>query len=130
MKKLKLNNKLLTNAIISALIVQQTPSLVNSFIFKDNPLTGYMAVGSGAVAGVIASFLLKKPEIATLSVAFAGADILNEVIGTTLLANSNPVQDFISIDSAGKPVFALQDYTNNPEVMPTSEYSKAYNVLN
>ncbi len=128
MRKFKLNQKLVMDAVISAVIVQQAPALVRQFV--NVPLTGMTSNIAGAVVGVVASMLLKKPDIATLSIAFAGADILNEVIGTTLLTGSTPVQDFISVGADGKPVFALSDYTNNPSVMPTTEYSKSYQALN
>lgn len=129
MKGLKFNQKLLINTIIADLVVEQSPRFINDFLFKTNPLTGITLTAAGAAVGIAVGLLLKKPDIGTLSLAIAASDILNEMLGTVEL-NASPVQDFISVGADGKPVFSLADYTNDPQVMPTTDYQKSYNILN
>ena len=127
MRKFRMNKKLIIDAIISSVIVEQAPNLIRQVV---NIPSGILSNVTGAAAGVLASILLKRQNISDLSIGFAGADYVNEMLGTTLLGSSSPVQDFISVGSDGKPVFALQDYTNSPEVMSTNEYQKSYAALN
>ena len=131
MRKFKLNNKLLMAAVIASLVVEQAPNLINNLVFKDNPQSGLIASGMGAGAGILTGIVLKKPEIGTLSIALAASDYLNSMLSSTLgLMGGSTVKDFLSVDSAGNPQFALADYTNSPEIMPTSEYEKSYAALN
>jgi len=126
--KFSVNKQLLTNAIISAIAVQQIPPLVNKYFFASNPLSGMTLTASGAAAGIVLGMLLKKPDIGTLSIAFAGSDILNGLIAPALAPASLPstMNDFMTVLPNGK--LRLNDYTNNVNsVMSASEYSKMYN---
>lgn len=133
--KLKIDQKLLVDAVIAGLIVQQAPHLLNSFVFKSNPLTGITLTAAGAGAGVVAGMLLKKPDVSNIAIALGALELINEFLTPMLLgmgggspAGAPAIKDFLSIDQGGS--LALSDYTNFPQVMGASQYVKDYNSYN
>ena len=128
--KFQLNKDLLMDAVIAAIVVQQVPPLINKFLFKSNPLSGIALTASGAAGAIVLGMLLKKPDLGTLGIAFAGSDILNGFIAPALNPGAPAgMSDFLTVLPNGQ--LALNDYIHAPGgIMNSNEYAKAYSKFN
>ena len=125
-RKVKIKKPLLINTVIASIIVQQAPGLINEYLFKSNPLVGKTLTLSGGIAAYVLGMLMKKDDIANIGIALAGADVVNEMIGTTLLGSTAGMSDFVSVDSNGNVIGALADYSDVPQTMEYQNYQKSY----
>jgi hypothetical protein len=126
LRKVRIKKQLLIDTLIASVVVQQAPKLINEYLFKTKPLTGMVLQLSGGAAAYLIGMIMKKDTIANIGIALAGADVVNEMVGTTLLGQGTSVADFVSVDSAGNLVNALSDYTDSPSVMDYQNYQNAY----
>lgn len=126
LRKIKLKKGLLIDTVIAAIIVQQAPKFINEYLFKTSPLTGMALEASGAVAAYVTGMLLKKDTVANIGIALAGADIVNEMVGSSLIGLTAGTGDFVQVDSQGNLIPTLSDYTDNPDVMDYSNYQNSY----
>jgi len=126
LRKVKIKKQLLISSVLASIIVTQAPGLINEYLFKSNPLTGMSLQMSGGAAAYLIGMVMKKDDIANIGIALAAADIVNNLISTTLLGQNVGVSDFVSVDSNGNLIQSLADYSNSPQVMEFQNYSKSY----
>lgn len=122
MKKLKVNKKLLIDALIAAIIVDNAPNILNTTIFKSNPLSGIALTGAGAGAGLLVGMIMKKPDIGTLSIAFAASEIVNNLVAG-LIGTQGSTADYLALQSSNG---ALREYIEAPTVQSASSYKDDY----
>ncbi len=121
--RVTINKNLIIDALIASVIVQQSPKLLNEYLFKSSPLTGTTMEIAGAAAAYLLGMLLNKPTVANIGIALAGADLLNNIISPFVTGSGSamlPAQDY-----SYTPL--LKDYTNNSNVTPFNSYSENYN---
>ena len=126
LRKVRIKKDLLIDTVIASIIVQQAPKFINEYLFKTNPLTGMTLELSGGAAAYLVGMVLKKDNVANIGIALAGADVVNEMLGSSLLGLTTGTSDFVQVDSAGNLIPTLSDYTDNPAVMDYSNYQSAY----
>lgn len=122
MRKLKVNKKLLIDALIAAVVVDNAPNILNTTLFKSNPLSGIALTGAGAGAGWLVGMLMKKPDIGTLSIAFAASEIVNNLV-SGFIGMPGSTADYLALQSSGG---AVRDYIESPSVQGASSYKDDY----
>jgi len=117
MRGLKLNTKLITEALIASVLVQNSPLLLQSVAPS---LIGQMGGNiTGGVLAYLAGMVMKKPNIGNIGIAIALSDFVNSAI-TPMLTPSTP--------SVGS-LKGLRDYssTNRMQRLSRSDLQRIYN---
>ena len=113
--KVGLNQGLIMDAGIAALIVRLAPSLVNQYLFSSSPLTGSMSTLAGVGAAYLYGMLMKNPNVANIGIALGAVEFVQPFIAGLL--PSGGVGDYT----------ALSEYTSNPsERLSLVQYADAY----
>lgn len=126
LRKIKFKKDIMLDTVIASLIVQQSPALVNKFLFKNNPLTGIELQLSSAAVVYAVGMLLKKDSVVNIGIGLVGADVVNSFLGTSGLLGDMGLEDVVSIDSYGNVVDSLDSYVDSPETMEFSNYKNNY----
>lgn len=129
--KTKLNKSLMIDTLIAAVISDYAPGLINKFLFSSNPLSGDTLQAAGAGAVYLAGGLMKKPNVASIGVALAGANIVSGRLGGFVSPMvATPTKNVLStsrnadvLNTMADHVF-LNDYVKAPSI--NSSYSKYY----
>lgn len=126
--RFKFDTKLIIDTVIASVVVQQTPKLINQYFFSTNPLTGYTLEAAGAAAGVLVGMLFGKNDVGNISIALAGADIINGQV-STMLSNAGTQQTTKTqaIGDYSNNPYQLKDYNNSVQTLPFSSYQEFYN---
>lgn len=119
MRKVSLNKKSLLNSFLAVLLVQNAPLIASKLGLPASGVTGNaVAAGISYLAGT----LLKKPDIATVGIAAAGANIANEMIVGPALSSFLPAPAPLSGFNS-RP--RLAEYVSSPT--PSKNYAQFYN---
>lgn len=123
--KTKLNKSLMIDALIAAVITDLAPGMINKYLFANKPLTGVTLNVASAGAAYVLGGLIKKPNVANIGIALAGANMVSSTIngfigGTTALVTKN---EQVRQDALAEYV-RLNDYVDYP--VPAMDYEKFY----
>lgn len=109
-----LNQGLIIDAGIAALIVQLAPSLVNQYLFSSSPLTGQASTLAGVGAAYLYGMLMKNPNVANIGIALGAVDIVKPLIQGLLPGG---VGDYAT----------LNEYTDDPSKrLSLVQYADSY----
>ena len=119
--KVGLNQALIMDAGIAALIVQLAPTLVNQLLFKSNPLTGSATTLAGVGAAYLYGMLMKNPNVANIGIALGVVDFVKPYIPGML--PSSGVGDYGLLNDYG----TLNEYTSDPSSrLSLVQYADSY----
>lgn len=129
--KTKLSKSLMIDTLIAAVISDYAPGLINKFLFSSNPLSGYTLQAAGAGAVYVAGALMKKPNVASVGVALAGANLVSGMLGGVLspmvatpTKNVLTTQKNADVLNSMADYISLNDYVSFPK--KAAGYSKFY----
>lgn len=123
MQLAKLNNQLIIDTLLAYLAVNVAPGLLNSTLFKQNPMTGMSLKLVGAGAAFLGGSLFKKPNIANIGIAIALIDFIMPMVQNMLPAGTIPsstpavntsnaaIADYINLNGLGEYVDNLRAAT-------------------
>jgi hypothetical protein len=103
-----INQGLIIDTAIAALIVQLAPSIANQYFFSSNPVTGQASTLVGVGAAYLYGMLMKNPNVANIGIALGAVDFVKPFIQELLPASG--VGDYGLLKDYGN----LQEYTNDP----------------
>jgi hypothetical protein len=120
MRAVKINTKLLTDAVISGLVVKQLPKLVKQFVTLPAGNVGDVLVGSGAA--YLVGMFMKKPNIATVGIAFALDSIVNDLVTGIFPETPETVAVVTPTKVPAGMLHSSKDVASLSEYMRLSEY--------
>lgn len=114
--KTKLNKGLIVDTLIASIISDYAPAIINKFLFSNNPLSGMSLQIASAGAGYVAGALMKKPNVASISIALAGSNLVGGMVGqvVTPLLGSGSVKSGTAKATVVSDYFALNDFVSAP----------------
>lgn len=115
---LKINKKLLMDVVIASVVVRQVPELLAKFgISFGGGMTDNVV---GGVGGYVVGMILKNPNVQTIALGVAGADLVNDLVGDT-------IQNLLPGGAHAKSNENMQDYLQLAEYVdrPAVDYSYA-----
>jgi len=126
---LNLNKKAIINTTIGLLIAQNMPVIANKLGLPASGLTGNVVT---AIGSIVIGKVMKKPEIATIGVSFAIADIANsQVLQPALnsfVGNTPAITPGVGRSMAG--VSGIRAYTATPNAAVNNNYMNHYLMNN
>jgi len=118
--KVGLNQALIMDAGIAALIVRLFPSLVNQYLFSSSPLTGQASTLAGVGAAYLYGMLMKNPNVANIGIALGAVEFVQPFIAGLLPSG---LGDYGLLNDYG----TLQEYTSDPSKRLTHvQYAESY----
>lgn len=123
MKKVRFNQKLVTDVVLSSLIVQKVPDLLLNWL----PFSEQVKPAVGGAAGYVAGMLFNRPDLANASIGLAVVDFVSpfvdDLLGGVGIVPDVPGSQQIPMGSTPVTVapqaiddyINLNDYVNNPD---------------
>lgn len=131
MKKVRFNQKLVTDVVISSLIVQKVPDLLLNWL----PFSEQVKPAVGGAAGYFVGMMFGRPDLANASIGLAVTDFvspfIDDLMGGIGIVPQTPGMIPGQVPPSSAPVgiapsVSVEDYINLNDYTNTPDYRQNY----
>ena len=128
MKKVRFNQKLVTDVVIASLVVQKVPDLLLNWL----PFSEQVKPAVGGAAGYVAGMVFNRPDLANASIGLAVVDFvspfIDDMLGGIGITPELPAGQIPpgATPTGMVPSVAVDDYINLNDYTNTPDYRQNY----
>lgn len=133
-KKVAFNQKLVIDSIGAGIVVGLAPTLLNRFLFEENPISGMTATAAGVAANWFLAQMLGRPDMANVGIGIGLVQFIEPLVNE-LTGLGEPLQSLPEPAMAGASQVANTDlsdygrldaYIGSPSQMSYANYNDSY----